>query len=186
MNDEEIAKKWKEEVCSNNELDFTPKMADWCIAELRYIASFHSASPENTPPIVVFHGDVVKSDTAVSAEMKHALQEAVNNFQAAIPEKLKDWHPGSDGKVLDLVHPSLCPLVYGRTRILCNGETTTLDDCIERCGQGEIVDIPEWEPGSAPYNTKVFSTKFQWLPCEVDISGERSRSVISLIIYNIF
>ena len=185
MNNEEIAKKWKEEVCSNDELDFTPKMADWCIDELRYIASFHSASPENPPPIVVLNGDVVKSDTAVSTELKNALQEAVHNFQVAIPENLKDWHPGSDGKVLDLVHPSLCPLVYGRTRILCDGGTTTLDDCIERCGQGEIVDIPECEPEPTPYNTKVFSTNFQWLPCEVDISGERSRSVISMITYNI-
>ena len=66
-------------------------MADWCIAELRYIASFHSASPENRPPIVVFHGDVVKSDTAVSTELKHALQEVVDKFQVAIPGKLKDW-----------------------------------------------------------------------------------------------
>ena len=49
-------------------------MADWCIAKLRYIASFHSASPKNRSPIVVFHGDVVKSDTAVSTELKHALQ----------------------------------------------------------------------------------------------------------------
>lgn len=27
----------------------------------------------------------------------------------------KDWHPRSNGLVLDLVHPSLYPLVYGRT-----------------------------------------------------------------------
>ena len=175
MNDEEVANKWKEEVCSHGDLDFTPKMADWCIAELRYIAAFHSASPENPPPIVIFHGDVVKSDTAVSTELKHALQEAVNKFQVAIPEKLKDWHPGSDGRVLDLVHPSLCPLVYGRTRILCDGETTTLDNCIERCGQGETVDTPNFEP--SPHKLKDFSTKFQWLPCEVDISGEYAKSL---------
>jgi len=129
VNDEEVAKKWKDEVCSNVELDrFTSNMADWCIAELRYVASFHSASPGNPPPIVIFHGDVVKSDTA---ELKHALQETVNKFQVGI----------SDVKVLDLVHPSLCPLVYGRTRILCDGERTTLDDCIERCGQSEIANI---------------------------------------------
>ncbi len=188
MNDEEVSKKWKDEVCSNVELDFTPKMADWCIAELRYIASFHSASPENPPPIVVFHGDVVKSDTAVSIELKRALQEAVNKFQEAIPEKLKDWHPGSGEKVLDLVDPSLCPLVYGRTRVLSEGKRITLNDCIELRGQGEIVDIPpdgtdtertenDWDL-SCYLDRKVFNTKFQWLPCEVQISGESSKSVM--------
>ena len=32
-----------------------------------------------------------------------------------VPDSEKDWHPGSDGLVLDLVHPSLYPIVYGRT-----------------------------------------------------------------------
>ena len=82
--------------------------------------------------------------------------------------------------MLNLVHPSLCPLVYGRTRILFDGETTTLEDCIERCGQGEIADIPK----AKRMKLKAFSTRFQWLPCEVDISGEHSKSVISMIIYN--
>ena len=113
MNDEEIAKKWKEDVCSNDELDFTPKMVDWCIAELRYIASFHAASPENPPPIVVFNGDVVKSDTAVSTELKNALQEAVNKFQAAIPQKLKDWHPGSPQRLI---------VILMGVVVLCNKE----------------------------------------------------------------
>ena len=32
-----------------------------------------------------------------------------------MPEDQKDWHPGSNKQVLDLVHPSLYPLVYGKT-----------------------------------------------------------------------
>jgi len=104
VNNEEVAKKWKDEVCSNGGLDCTPKMADWCIAELRYIASFHSASPQNRPPIVVFHGDVVKSDTAVSTELKHALQVAANKFQL---RSRKTLTPGSDGKVFLVVSTCL-------------------------------------------------------------------------------
>ena len=191
MADDKTANRLKNEVCSIKfGRDFSYQMADWCTAELRYMASLRSASPKNPPPIVVFHGNVVKSDTAVSIELKGALQEAVNKFQQAVPEKLKDWHPGSDEKVLDLVHPSLCPLVYGRTRILSEGNRTTLDDCIELCGHGEIVDVPldghdterfenDWDP-SCYLDRKVFSTKFQWLPCEVEISGENSKSVIFL------
>ena len=143
------------------------------------MALVYSSSPGNPPPIFVYNGDVVKSDTAVSSELKEALQEEVKRFEGAIPEKLKDWHPGSDEKVLDLVHPSLFPLVYGRTRILYEGETTTLANCIERCGEGEVVSQPPHEEtfeGSVTSEThRVFSQKFQWLPCEVDISGEHAK-----------
>jgi len=181
--DAKIAQKWKDEVCADSESDFTAKMADRCIDELRYRASL--VSPEHPPPIFVYNGDVFKSDTAVSQELKEALQAAVKKFEAAIPEKSKDWHPGSDGKVLDLVHPSLYPLVYGRTRILSDGSTTTLNDCIERCGQGEITEIPPENEmseerereryGRRNHANNVFSAKFQWLPCEVDVSGENAK-----------
>jgi len=66
------------------------------------MAALSSASP---PPIVVFHGNVVKSDTAVTIELKHSLREAATKFRDAILEKLKDWD--HEGKVLNLVHPSL-------------------------------------------------------------------------------
>jgi hypothetical protein len=181
VNDDVITQKWKDKVCNNTELNFSPKMADWCIAELRYMASLRSASAESPPPIFVYNGDVMKSDNAVSLELKLALQDAVLKFEAAIPHKMKDWHPGSDGKVLDLVHPSLYPLFYGRTRILSDGETMTLEDCIERCGQGEIVPVPldtsrrsYLLEGKELEGSRV-STKFQWLPCEVDISGDSAK-----------
>jgi hypothetical protein len=163
-------------------------MADWCIEELRHKATLVPAAPGTAPPLIVFNGDVVKSDAMVSAEFKKALQDAVKIFQDKIPERLKDWHPGSDEKVWDLVHPSLFPLVYGRTRVLSNGEMTSLEDCIERCGQGEIAQIPpeeqtaedgerrySWQTISHP--KKPFSARFQWLPCEIDISGEEAKYV---------
>ena len=167
-------------------------MADWCIEELRYKATLVPEAPASPPPLVVYNGDVVKSDTAVSMELKAALQDAVKVFQNKVPERLKDWHPGSEEKVWDLVHPSLFPLIYGRTRVLANGETTTLEDCIERCGQGEISKVPPeketveskisslnpytlWDSQYRP--EKPFSAKFQWLPCEVDISSEEAKSV---------
>lgn len=34
-----------------------------------------------------------------------------------VPDSQKDWHPGSDKQVLDLVHPSLYCLVYGVSQI---------------------------------------------------------------------
>jgi hypothetical protein len=160
----------------------TEKMVDWCIAELQFKAK---AFQENGGLVSVYNGDVVKSDTAVPPELQESLRAAVAPLED-IPDRLKDWHPGSDDIVLDLVHPSLFPLVYGRSKVLKEG-VTTLDDCIERCGEGEA--IPAGTGGVAPQRLKIswrtvdlrlFSVKFQWLPCEVDISANDGNSVRSV------
>ncbi|KAF8885258.1 hypothetical protein CPB84DRAFT_1788555 [Gymnopilus junonius] len=187
VNDPEIVEKWKEEALASGR-DITESMINWCIEELKYKASLLPEDPAEHPPIIVYNGDVVKSDVAVPPELKKELQEAVKEFEAKIPERLKDWHPGSDEKVWDLIHPSLFPLIYGRTRVLANGEATTLEDCITRSGEGEIAPIPgeddTHEFGKPPvhfyswqqnYLKKPFSAKFQWLPCEVDISSGEAR-----------
>lgn len=43
-------------------------------------------------------------------------------------------------KVLDLVYPSLIPLLCGRTRVLPTG-SVGLKDCAESCNKGEVVPI---------------------------------------------
>ena len=159
-------------------------MFDYCIQELRYRAERFEPNGSERGAIVVFNGKVVKSDYAVSESIKLALQSAIERLES-VPEAQKDWHPGSDGKVLDLVHPSLYPLVYGKTKVLPVGsKVTTLVDCISRCGEGEVIPTPiRTEPKDTrpyydylPRNTyDPYSTKFQWLPCEVDISGDRPK-----------
>lgn len=164
--------------------DITEKMINWCIDELTWRANMVPNHPAVPPPVFVYHGDVFKCDKFTgSANLKKELQEAVRIFEKKIPENMKDWHPNSDGKVWDLVHPSLFPLVYGRTRILANGETTNLDDFIERCGQGEIIPVPgedrttESGEASKAFNAPElsFSTKFQWLPCEVELTQKEVK-----------
>ena len=173
---EGITSKWKRETLSSGE-DFSEKMADWCIAELQYKANVL----EETGAVSVFTGDVVKSDTAIPAPIQDELKAAVKPLEN-VPEKLKDWHPDSEDKVLDLVHPSLFPLVYGTTRILPDS-LTNLDDCIKRCGEGTILPTPSTVPtpsspsladsddGAIPVSNP-YSKKFQWLPCDVDISND--------------
>src|SRR4051794_10342539 len=120
---------------ANENADVTQKMADWIIAELRYKAENFKKSGA----VKVYEGDVVKSDIAVSSSTQAALQAAVKELED-VPENYKDYHPGSDGKVLDLVHPSLFPLIYGRSRILSD-RIIGLDDCIESCGAGQVIPV---------------------------------------------
>jgi hypothetical protein len=136
-------------------------------------------------PVFDVSGIVLKSDTVVSEDLKQELRRAVASLED-VPDGEKDWHPRSDDKVLDLVHPSLCPLVFGRSRIVSD-RLITLDNCLEACGAGEVIPEPDLGPlpKSASYwhnqrSTNIWSKRFQWLPCEVDITGE-SPKIVSYI-----
>ena len=139
---------------------------------------------EDIGAVVVYTGHVVKSDSVVPESLKLELQAAVAELED-VPDKNEDWHPGSNRKVLDFVHPSLYPLVYGRTRVLESG-TTSLEDCIARCGEGQTTQIPPEEDVAQKIygiyrrdeELNSFSRNFQWLPCMVDISGEHCKYVM--------
>ncbi|KAF8797380.1 hypothetical protein BYT27DRAFT_7125781, partial [Phlegmacium glaucopus] len=175
---DDIANNWKREALEMPGKDISRPMMDWVIEELRYKAKLH----EDIGAVTVYTGHVVKSDSVVPESLKLELQAAVAELED-VPDKHKDWHPGSNGKVLDLVHPSLYPLVYGRTKVLETGRTS-LEDCIARCGEGQTTRIPPqeeivargavWESSRLPVGGP-YSRNFQWLPCTVDISGEYSK-----------
>ncbi|TEB33690.1 hypothetical protein FA13DRAFT_106160 [Coprinellus micaceus] len=142
--DEAIVEKWRSEAVNDNneipedeegvpfDVEMTKAMFGYSIQELRYRAEQHITSVHGA--VYALPGDIYKSDTAISNELKLALQEAVRPLEDA-PESQKDWHPGSDGKVLDLVHPSLFPLIYGVSKVLPVGsKATTLEDCIKLIG----------------------------------------------------
>ncbi|KAF4589028.1 duf1665 domain containing protein [Ophiocordyceps camponoti-floridani] len=170
--DPEISGRWKAEALGMkwNEYrqyaDFTPAMADACITELRHKAEMYEKT--GLMPVFDYSACVIKSDRIVSPSLWQDLRDVVAPLEN-IPEDRKDWHPGSDGKVLNLVHPSLYPLVYGRTRILPD-KRIGVDDALDRCSQGEVIDVPE-----LVRDTQFISRKFQWLPCDVLIDRRHAR-----------
>jgi hypothetical protein len=85
---------------------------------------------------------VLKSDNLVSAGLKSRLKKAVAVLED-VPEEQKDWYPGSNKQVLDLVHPSLYPLMYGRSRILPD-RTIAVKDCLGSIGGGVIIPRPSF------------------------------------------
>ena len=132
-------------------------------------------------PTLDLDAAVIKSDTAISSELKDALRAGAAPLED-VPDRLKDWHPGSDGKVLDLVHPSLFPLIYGRSRALSSGGVE-LQDCMNYIGKGEIVTTPDDEEVEVDkshhmdrtwgdVHPKFWSKAFQWLPCDVKFVGD--------------
>ena len=198
----EITAKWKAEALATPNTDMSEKMVDWvssdypilihsitrvyrssfstltvyfwyndkqCIAELKHKAELL----RETQCVEVLSG-VFKSDTIVPEALKTHLKAAISPLEN-IPDREKDWHPGSEEMVLDLVHPSLYPLVYGQTRILFDG-IVGLDDCMKRCGDGRVLSVPaeeQLEQGD-PYweRNNAWSQKYQWLPSEFEIPPE--------------
>lgn len=145
-----------------DDMEFSQAMVDWVIEELRYKARLF----QQTGAVSIYDGDVVKSDSAIPESLKKALQAAVAPLEQVL-EVYKDYHPNTDETVLNLVHPSLFPLVYGRTRFLA-GKIVRLEDCLERCGEGVTseVRVDDKELEGAAY-----SRHFQWLPCNVEWTG---------------
>lgn len=114
---------------------------------------------------------IFKSNTTVSTDLRAALINAAAPLEN-VPAQAKDWHPGSGEQVLDLIHPSMYPLVYGQSKILIDGYLG-LDDCISRCVDGETLA----EPSILREKTSIipgWSRKFQWLPSEfkIPVGGE--------------
>ena len=89
-------------------------------------------------PTLDAHAAVVKSDSLVPDSLHRSLLtsfETLKADQADVP----DWHPNSDDRVQNLVHPSLFPLVYNRTRAF-QDEVVGVEDAIDEwSGKGEVV-----------------------------------------------
>ncbi|MER6784175.1 DUF4246 domain-containing protein [Streptomyces sp. NPDC000658] len=143
MNDADIVARWTQEAVSQG---LTEAQVRYVLAELRYYADLRDG---RTGVEVSAVDGVWQSDTLVDDELRSRLRKAVQVLEQ-VPEAEQDWHPGSDGQVLDLVHPSLFCLVR------------------------EVSGAPEtaWQNPTDRYSRYEFSEKFQWLPTDVDISDD--------------
>ncbi|MFF1508683.1 DUF4246 domain-containing protein [Streptomyces sp. NPDC058326] len=143
MNDADIVARWTKEAVAQG---LTEAQVRYVLAELAHYAALRDG---RTGVEVSAVDGVWHSDTLVDDELRTRLREAVQVLED-VPEAEKDWHPGSDGQVLDLVHPSLFCLVR------------------------EASGAPEraWENPTQSYSKYEFSEKFQWLPTDVDVSED--------------
>lgn len=174
VNDAHIVAKWR-----NEALEQTPVMSsqafDWCIFELRDKAKAF----ERTGLIRTFdsHSACVKSDLVLTSDLLTNLKDAVKPLLEREP---KDWHPRSNDQVLNLVHPSLYPLVYGRTRYLAQG-SVDLDNWFKSDTGICFPDQTRPEPPPNRYDAdpaEMYSFRFQWLPCDVGFKGDAGTDVV--------
>lgn len=141
MRDPDIVDRWTREA---RDQGMTPAQIRYVLAELEHYAALRDA---HTGIEVSAVDGVWQSDTLIDDQLRARLREAVRPLED-VPEAERDWHPGSNGQVLDLVHPSLFCLVR------------------------EVSGAPEsaWRHRAA--GGHMFSERFQWLPTDVDVSED--------------
>ena len=88
----------------------------------------------------------------------------------AVPDSERDWHPGSGGLVFNLAHPSLYPIIFGRT--------------IGKVPDSENAGILS-PPGIEDVKPVFVSKHFQWIPSDSSVGGDGKVTLTSPYINNI-
>ncbi|KAI4676520.1 uncharacterized protein J4E88_007438 [Alternaria novae-zelandiae] len=162
---------------------------DTCVQELRSKAKYFEQS--GIIPSLDASASVAKSDTLVTSELHAKLRKAFDQLKsdhAASP----DWHPNSNSMVQDLVHPSMYPLVYGRSSGF-REEQVGVTDAVERwAGKGEVVpqqgletttaqNRHDYSVGGSSIPPEYWSNQYQWLPANVAFQDDGSVKFTSYI-----
>ncbi|KAH8890666.1 hypothetical protein GQ53DRAFT_747386 [Thozetella sp. PMI_491] len=171
------------------------KAFHYCIEELRSkVDQF-----KNTNLVRVFdtsRGVIVKSDTVVAPQLHSDLKAA---FHRLIEDQSGnvDWHPRSNDVVRNLVHPSMYPLIYGRSAYLKH-ESVGVEDAVDRwAGLGEVLPkeekdsepadayshlfSPRYRPGGSEIPPNYWSETYQWLPANLAIQQDGTVRFTSYI-----
>lgn len=127
---------------------------------------------------------MAKSDKLVTPPLHQRLRDAFETLQKDQAE-MPDWHPNSNDMVQDLVHPSMYPLVYGRSKAL-KEELVGVEDAIDKwAGKGDVIEkhifpsrIYRVGDGIPP---DYWSNTYQWLPANVSFQVDGSVKFTSYI-----
>lgn len=153
---------------------------DYCIQELRSKAKHFEKT--GIVPILDASASVIKSDGLITDDLWESLKKAFQELkddQAHSP----DWHPGSSDMVQDLVHPSMYPLIYGRTKVI-EDEVVGVSDAVEGwAGKGKVIgkDTTPVQQGGWGIPPNYWSTTYQWLPSNVALQEDGSVKFTSYI-----
>ncbi|KAJ3076540.1 hypothetical protein HDU98_002530 [Podochytrium sp. JEL0797] len=159
--------------------EFVSQAVTFMFSELNFLAAHRLIRPDpNHRNIIISptstHG-VFVSDTIVSSALVSRLSHHASAVEHAALQKHK-WHPQSDNKVLDLIHPSDYCLVFGKSKLRNSPTCLVGDTPVSYDGLEQKPQVHAWEEDHSDV-----STKFQWIPAEFNISKEGQVTVESYI-----
>ncbi|KAL5353163.1 hypothetical protein ACLOAV_001196 [Pseudogymnoascus australis] len=162
---------------------------DYCMKELRQKAA-HFQRTGLIPTLDSAGNTIVKSDTVVTPELQNELRAAFDQLRADQASDV-DWHPRSDEKVQDLVHPSMYPLIYGKSNFF-QEEVVGVSDAIELwAGKGKTLPkarqsgVSErddsYSAGESAVPPEYWSEEYQWLPANLAFQEDGTVKFTSYI-----
>ncbi|QRW06156.1 hypothetical protein RhiLY_05155 [Ceratobasidium sp. AG-Ba] len=168
--DETILDRWRSEALEQAQL-MKLSHIDYVLKELDGYAMLRD---NESGAEVSCYDKIWQSDALVPESLKQRLIDGAARLEN-VPDSEKDWHPRSNGQVLDLVHPSLYPIVYNRTLAY----PTSTSDLEQRVlSPIQMPPLPEpvdrwdkWEGTEEDANYHI-SHRFQWLPTDFKISSD--------------
>ncbi|KAF7291522.1 hypothetical protein MKEN_01486800 [Mycena kentingensis (nom. inval.)] len=178
--DPEIRAKWRteamEEAKKGDESEYLQdgfldeKTIDYVFAELEGYIKI--ADNEKCIERAAFEG-IWHSDKLFSPEYAERLRTAVRVLED-VPDDKKDWHPGSNGQVLDLIHPSLYCVVYNRTHAYLPGKPRISENF-----------LPVEAPKLDAYSDQWVSNEFCWMPSDFAVDENGVVKLVSPYINNL-
>ncbi|KAG0068868.1 hypothetical protein BGZ89_003959 [Linnemannia elongata] len=183
IKDSTIAANWRRDLLEESRkreerFHMTDEQIDYVFKELDWLAQKRQEQVGNgaRAPIEIGVEGTRRADGLVPEELRARLLECVKKLED-VPDDKKNWHPGSDEQVLDLVHPSLFSFVAGRTRVTDVEAIPPLDFITA----GKVLDVAP-VPKSSTVRSVFYSKTHQWLPTDFDITPEgkiKARSYIN-------
>ncbi|GLD97143.1 hypothetical protein PINS_up005826 [Pythium insidiosum] len=124
------------------------------------------------------------SDSIVPEDVKAKFVREVAVLED-VPEHEKDWHPGSNQQVLDLVHPSLyCCVLRETNRVredqLTFSAETSLADRMQQLLNAELEIVGSRSKINGSRSTSDGSS-YQWIPSDFHIDAEGRAKILSYI-----
>ncbi|KAL7906919.1 hypothetical protein GGI35DRAFT_457226 [Trichoderma velutinum] len=201
--DDEIVKQWREEALEHPNILYWKQATDnkganaiddvrrppaimdaatfdYCVKELRNKSNYYIET--GIIPTLDASATIVKSDMLIPVGLRAELQNAFNKLKADQGSNL-NWRPNSNEQMLDLVHPSMYPLVYGRTGVLQDEVVGTTDAIDKWAGKGERIAKETTPIRRDPYSlpASLWSDTYQWLPANVKFMEDGSVKFTSYI-----
>ncbi|KAJ2911065.1 hypothetical protein GGI21_000234 [Coemansia aciculifera] len=185
LNDAEAVAEWTAEAKAKELTDIELR---YVLDELQYYSSLHI--PGSSIRLSATEG-VWISDSLIDAQTTNALKDYAAVL-ASVPSRQKDWHPKDRARVLNLIDPSLFPLIYGCSK-LCLQTTSSPQAALNPAVPGEFPgSIEKWSEilGELGYYVPKargawwdwsFSKEFCWLPSEFRVDDNGAVTIESYI-----
>ncbi|KAG2731292.1 hypothetical protein G9P44_005708 [Scheffersomyces stipitis] len=172
--DPTISAKWKQEVKDfyNDRTKLIDEVIDYVFLELEWYEKTEHDFPgfEGKEYSIGCDDKIVFADKAIDPQLTATFKRDIDKLAESFGGDL-DYHPKTDNKVIDLVHPSLFPLQYGITPIYSSNKN-----------QVEVVEYEEkiefFKNAVMPFG---ISKNFQWLPAL--LSFNKASSSFEFISY---